>query len=217
MRPQAGQPAGHLEPHPAPRRQAEALRLPAVSSEATHTWQGPCERQGTGTGTGVQESGGLPGDSLATGPRGRGRSSSCNISSNPSGAGSLAGTSPLAAAGSSQGRGRLQATSLPGGPGRAGAGHPPRAPGCFWAGCDSRGAPPDPAPWPGLPPPALLGGPRSRGAPPDPAPWPGLPSPAPPLLRSHEITQWFWDLLSCKTRLAASSRDGADSSTVKGG
>ena len=50
MRPQAGQPAGHLEPHPAPRRQVEALRLSVVSSEATHTWQGPCERQGKGTG-----------------------------------------------------------------------------------------------------------------------------------------------------------------------
>lgn len=33
-----------------PRRQAEALRLSVVSSEATHTSQGPCERQGMGTG-----------------------------------------------------------------------------------------------------------------------------------------------------------------------
>lgn len=50
MRPQAGQPAGRLEPHPAPRRQAEALRLSVVSSEATHTSQGPCERRGTRAG-----------------------------------------------------------------------------------------------------------------------------------------------------------------------
>ncbi|CAI9178370.1 unnamed protein product [Rangifer tarandus platyrhynchus] len=32
-----------------PRRQAEALRLSVVSSEATHTSQGPCESQGMGT------------------------------------------------------------------------------------------------------------------------------------------------------------------------
>lgn len=63
----------------------------------------------------------------------------------------------------------------------------------------------------------LLSGPQSRGAQPDPAPWPRLPPQALPLLRSHKVrTQWFWHLLSGKTTWAASSRGGADSSTVRG-
>lgn len=137
MRPQAGQPAGRLEPHPAPRRQAEALRLSVVSSEATHTSQGPCERRGTRAGgAGARRaSRGLSGH----GPPGDGAAAAAAASAAasapvPPGRALWAGTPPQAAVGSSQGRGRLQATSLPGGPGQAGAGHPPRAPGCFWAG-----------------------------------------------------------------------------------
>lgn len=61
-----------LERHPTPHRQAEAVRLSVVSSEAIHTAQGPHESGGTRAGcAGARRAAwGLPGHGLpGTGPQ----------------------------------------------------------------------------------------------------------------------------------------------------